>query len=158
MTTTTTMAKTSIKVEVNLRCFKIQSLLFLVVQSVKCWWIFLRLNTKGWTKLQKREGNRFPVFTSSTKRKNWVISGRGRARTEKKRTKKGDARTKVLFAYLLLFYHFSCRRRPQRCLSSLYLVLADISKTPLDLDCLTRNACCLQNSTECQVSFRYSWK
>ena len=87
-----------------------------------------------------------------------MLSGRGRARTEKKCTKKGDARTKVLFAYLLLFWRFRCRRRPHRCLSSLYLVLADISKTPLDLDCLTRNACCLQNSAERQVSFRYSWK
>ena len=47
---------------------------------------------------------------------------------------------------------------PSVGLNSLYLVLADISKTPLDLDCLTRNACCLQNSAECQVSFRYSWK
>ena len=68
------------------------------------------------------------MFTSSTKRKNWAISGRGRARTEKKRTKKGDSRTKVLLAYLLLFCRFRCRRRPHRCLSSLYLVLADISK------------------------------
>ena len=89
---------------------------------------FLRLNTKGWIKLQKREGNRFPVFTSSTKRKNWAISGRGRASTEKKRTKKGDSRTKVLLAYLLLFCRFRCRRRPQRCLSSLYLVLVIYQK------------------------------
>lgn len=35
---------------------------------------------------------------------------------------------------------------------------SNISKTPLDSDCPTRNACCLQNSTECQVSFCCSWK
>lgn len=98
------------------------------------------------------------MFTSSTKRKNWVISGRGRARTEKKRTKKGDTRTKVLLAYLGAFSPFSLPSSSPALLKLPIFSSSNISKTPLDLDCPIRNACCLQNSTECQVSFRYSWK
>ena len=105
MTTTTTRAKTRHK-KVNLpRCFKIHRSSSIQFNLSNTGEFFLR---------------RCLVFTSSTKRKNQVVSRRSRVVTAKKCTKQRDTRAKLLFCPLnpLLFCRSCCRRR-RCCLTSL---------------------------------------
>ena len=83
------------------------SLLFHLVQFVKCWQFFLELNSKWiYRSSGKEKENRLSllclVFTFSTKRE--IFSRRSRAVMAKKYTKKRDARAQLLFC--------QCKRIP----------------------------------------------
>ena len=87
---------------------------------MKCWRLFLELNSKGlYQRSEKEKEGRCLVFRSSTKREI----------TAKKCTKKRDARVKLFFcqAETYCFFCRSCCRRRRRCLSSLLSYNAKIS-------------------------------
>ena len=69
------------------------SRLFQLVQFVKCWQIFLELNSKRLSKFRKRKRSRCLVFKSSTKCEIWHFHVVVVQRREKKR----DASAELLF-------------------------------------------------------------
>ena len=91
------------------------SRLFHLVQFVKCWWIFLELNSKGLyqSSLRKRKGKLLSFVPVLNKTWNEALSHCSRATTAKKCTKKQDASAKLLFCQSnpLAFCRPHCRRR-----------------------------------------------
>ena len=77
----------------------LQTLLFHLVQFVKCWQIFQELNPKGlYRSLGEEKRNRCPVCLHSPQNMK-EVSRRSRATTAKKCTKKRNARVKLLFCF-----------------------------------------------------------
>ena len=82
--------------------------LFQLVQFVKCWQIFLELNSKTASKFRKRKRKSLSCYHVLDKAWNLALS-RSPAATAKKCTKKRDARAKLLFyqSKLIAFLPFS---------------------------------------------------
>ena len=100
------------------------SLLFHVVQFVKCWCIFLEMNCNGlYLCLRKELQNRCLVFTYSTKREFRQFHVEVAQRRQRNVQRRVIHVQSCCFANLnlLLFWRSRCRHR-RRCLSSLTMV------------------------------------
>ena len=102
------------------------SRLFQLVQFVKCWQIFLDLNSKRlYQSSGKEKESRCLVFTSSTKRETFSRCSCAATDGRERGAKKRDARAKLLFCQSNLNLLFFCRsryRRRRRCLSFLFFL------------------------------------
>ena len=107
------------------------SRLFQLIQFVKCWQIFLELNSKRlYQSSGKEKESCCLVFTSSTKREIWHFHVVVVQRRQRNVQKKHDSWVKLLFnqSEPIAFSRSCCRRR-RRCLSSLLLIFTTTATT-----------------------------